>query len=135
MPIPREQLERAQQPLTERILAFLAQDKTQAYSVYEVYAALEGFDRKYALFAVALHFQRAGDSLRPVPGDVDAAYTEEAYDLNDPRKLEVRRLRAEALSAARGALRDLPGLIEKLEHDAAANRESDTIRLLRTLHH
>lgn len=37
------------------------------------------------------HFVVSGDRIEPRPGDADAEYTEWAYDLNDPMKVEVRR--------------------------------------------
>jgi hypothetical protein len=41
------------------------------------------------------HFELDGDHLRPISGDLDAAYTHRAYDLDDPIKVELRRFRRE----------------------------------------
>jgi hypothetical protein len=38
-----------------------------------------------------------GDELNPQPGNSDASYTWETYDLNDPRKIELRRKRRESI--------------------------------------
>ena len=43
MPIPRATLQKAQQPLEERILAFLASKSEEAYSEIEISAAVEGY--------------------------------------------------------------------------------------------
>lgn len=46
------------------------------------------------------HFRLDGVRLVPHDGDVDAQYTFEAYDLDDPRKIAMRRNRQEAISLA-----------------------------------
>jgi 5-methylcytosine-specific restriction endonuclease McrA len=43
------------------------------------------------------HFHMHGGELRPNPGDADAAYTEEAYDINGRRKVELRLRRQRTL--------------------------------------
>jgi hypothetical protein len=45
------------------------------------------------------HFTCANDKLSPAAGDVDAEYTHTAYDLDDPRKVSLRRLRRETHDA------------------------------------
>ncbi len=45
------------------------------------------------------HFVAEGDELRPVEGSRDAAYTYMSYDLDDPRKIEMRRFRRETVEA------------------------------------
>ena len=45
------------------------------------------------------HFAVTGDRLRPAGGSGDAAYTHAAYDLDDPRKVEMRRYRRETVEA------------------------------------
>lgn len=39
------------------------------------------------------HFRVAGDEILPAEGDADAAYTEDVYDINSPRKVKLRRNR------------------------------------------
>jgi hypothetical protein len=46
------------------------------------------------------HFRLDGIRLVPRDGDVDAQYTSEAYDLDDPRKIVMRSNRQEAISLA-----------------------------------
>jgi hypothetical protein len=48
----------------------------------------------------AAHFDLDATALRPKPGDRDAEYTAEAYDMNDPRKIAMRENRQEAISLA-----------------------------------
>ncbi len=43
------------------------------------------------------HFAAVGDRLQPVPGDRDARYTHESYDLDDERKVRMRKLRRETI--------------------------------------
>lgn len=50
------------------------------------------------------HFQLSHDRLQPHEGDRDAAYTAEAYDINNPRKVGLRRHRREVLA---GLMEDL----------------------------
>lgn len=57
------------------------------------------------------HFFVSGDQLLPVEADSDAAYTTAAYDLNDPRKREMRRARQERLDECLSLLKDGPDLI------------------------
>ncbi len=45
------------------------------------------------------HFKVVEDRLRPVDGGDDAEYTHAAYDLDDPRKVEMRRYRRETVEA------------------------------------
>src|SRR5262249_2321934 len=48
--------------------------------------------------AWADHFILRNDRFQPcTPGDPDAIYTREVYDLNDPRKVRSRKLRREAI--------------------------------------
>ncbi|MFZ5480503.1 MAG: hypothetical protein ACOZNI_27320 [Myxococcota bacterium] len=45
----------------------------------------------------AAHFDVTGDTLLPMAGDTDAEYTADVYDINDPRKVALRRARREAV--------------------------------------
>jgi hypothetical protein len=45
MPIPIQKLHEAQQPLRERILAFLRAQPDQAFSPVEIFAHLQGYDK------------------------------------------------------------------------------------------
>lgn len=63
----------------------------------------------------AEHFTlTADDQLVPVDGDSDAAYTHQSYDLDDPRKVDRRRVRRERLGEWRQLLEEGPGLLEEL---------------------
>jgi hypothetical protein len=59
-------------------------------------------------------FLSDGDRLLPDTTDPDAVYTARVYDLNDPRKVERRRLRRERLAEWRRILRDGPWQIQSL---------------------
>lgn len=56
--------------------------------------------------AWAEHFELVGDELRPLPGDADAGYTHAAYNLDDPRKVMMRRSRREVLTACLALFRE-----------------------------
>jgi|SRR6185295_3826462 len=60
------------------------------------------------------HFRRSGDRLVPEEGDADAAYTHEVYDLDDPRKIEMRRLRRELITDRLELLARCPDELEWL---------------------
>jgi hypothetical protein len=64
--------------------------------------------------AWAESFFLSDDRLLPDTTDPDAVYTAEAYDLNDPRKVERRRLRRERLAEWRRILRQGPWQIQSL---------------------
>lgn len=69
------------------------------------------------------HFVQEGDAIRPRPGDADAAYTVETYDLNDERKRVMRAGRRDAIERA----------FRVLEHDRRhradlERRVADTMR-------
>jgi hypothetical protein len=54
------------------------------------------------------------DRLLPVPGDLDAEYTAEAYDLNEARKLEMRRSRRQRTDESLALIDQGPGLLDAL---------------------
>ena len=60
------------------------------------------------------HFEAAGDQLVPKQGDRDAEYTARTYDLNDPRKMRLRKLRRELLSECLDLLVEGPRQVETL---------------------
>ncbi len=67
------------------------------------------------------HFSLAvGDRLSPVDGDPDAAYTEQAYDLNDPRKVVMRQSRRERLAEWLQLLEEGPALEAELLRQASS---------------
>jgi len=70
------------------------------------------------------HFYRSGDGLLPVQGDRDAEYTHEVYDLGDPRKIELRRLRRELVTDRLELLRRFPEDIKWLQTEAEASPPS-----------
>ena len=61
------------------------------------------------------HFMLSDDDrLLPVPGDLDAEYTAEVYDLNEARKLEMRRSRRERMDESSVLVDQGPGLLDAL---------------------
>jgi len=58
--------------------------------------------------AWAEHFRVEEDRLLPIEGDLDAEYTHEIYDLDDPRKREKRRMRASVVRDAIRVLKEAP---------------------------
>jgi hypothetical protein len=67
------------------------------------------------------HFSLSDDDrLLPRPGDPDAEYTAEVYDLNDVRKLEMRRSRRERLDECLALLDQGPDLLDVLLARAAS---------------
>jgi hypothetical protein len=54
MPIPVAQLQQAKAPLRERVMEFLKANASEAYSVAEIYVALEGYDSRAGGIMVAL---------------------------------------------------------------------------------
>ena len=67
----------------------------------------------------------------PVEADSDAVYTEAAYDLNDPRKREMRTARQERLDESLSLLEEGPGLIDSaLEACRRAGTRQEVVELL-----
>ena len=60
----------------------------------------------------ALHFRHDGDELLALTPDAD--YTAEAYDINDPAKVALRRDRREAIDESLHVLSTVPALLERL---------------------
>ncbi len=61
------------------------------------------------------------DRLLPLPGDRDAEYTAEVYDLNEARKLEMRKSRRERIHECLELLTQGPDLLTGLVASAAAS--------------
>jgi hypothetical protein len=59
-------------------------------------------------------FALDGDDLRPRIDDADAGYTAVTYDVNDPRRIVLRRNRAETMTNALQVLSEVPLQIEDL---------------------
>src|SRR6185436_9991468 len=65
--------------------------------------------------AWGIHFQLGDHAhLLPRTGDTDAAYTEDVYDLNDPRKVEIRSWRRERLEELLRVLWEAPASAQDL---------------------
>jgi hypothetical protein len=77
------------------------------------------------------HFKIVGDELLPVDGDANAAYTAWIYDLNDPRKVRMRRSRRERLGEWLELLRDGPRLLDRLLERAAQEPKNRSLALLK----
>lgn len=67
------------------------------------------------------HFDAVDDELRP--RDPDAQYTQEAYDLNDRRKVRMRRIRRRKIGESLRFLAQAPALIRRLT--LCAQKRSD----------
>ena len=78
------------------------------------------------------HFRSTPDGkLLPSVGDSDAAYTHTAYDLDDPRKVEIRQARLERIGESLQALKDGPGLLESLMDRLKGEPQDESADLLR----
>jgi hypothetical protein len=60
------------------------------------------------------YFLSEDDRLLPAAGSSDACYTLEVYDLNDPRKIEMRRVRQEDLADCLEVITQAPDLLESV---------------------
>jgi hypothetical protein len=60
------------------------------------------------------HFELIEDNLSARPGDPDAAYTYDTYDIDEPRKVRMRRLRRELIADHVRALQEFPRMISLL---------------------
>ena len=74
--------------------------------------------------AWAAHFDVVESHLVARDADTDAAYTHVAYDLDDPRKVERRRVREEVVDDARSVLDRGPDLLDRLMRWIDANAGS-----------
>lgn len=74
------------------------------------------------------HFRAEGDRLLPAVGDADASHTHDAYDLDDPRKVEMRRCRREVVDERIRFLREVPTLMVALTRNAGRAFESSDFR-------
>ena len=63
--------------------------------------------------AWANHFELQDDELKPKSNDHDAKYTDECYDLNDPRKKKLRHLRWELIEHYRELLSEIPKMVNE----------------------
>lgn len=71
--------------------------------------------------AWANHFELQDDELKPKANDHDARYTDECYDLNDPRKKKLRQLRWELIEHHRELLRVVPKMVNRMIQLAEQN--------------
>lgn len=60
MPIPMSELNKATRPIEERVVEFLSSQAGQAFTAWEIFAAVEGLEDKMAalLFLIATPSQR-----------------------------------------------------------------------------
>ncbi len=65
------------------------------------------------------HFYIAADELRPKHGDHSAQYTADCYDIKEPRKTTLRRLRREHVQYSQRVLEAAPGRIAELNNALA----------------
>jgi len=77
----------------------------------------------------ANRFEVQGDELQPKAGDPNAVYTHACYDLADPRKTTLRRLRREVIEHHRELLTVVPGLVvEKIQLAQQNQRNPAAVR-------
>ncbi len=77
------------------------------------------------------HFSVSDDDrLLPRPGDADAEYTSEAYDLNEARKLEMRRSRRERVEESLALLNRGPDLLDALIARSASQPGIRSVEIL-----
>lgn len=79
------------------------------------------------------HFVADGDELRPAEGSGSAAYTHVAYDLDDPRKVEIRRYRRETISACLRLLERGPRILERLLDRALQDQDTELVDAARQI--
>jgi hypothetical protein len=93
------------------------------------------FDRRLlepCSHAWADHFRMTPDGyLLPVSGDWNAAYTYAAYDLDDPRKVEIRRARRRSIESCLQILRDGADLLRPILSLLSEESLEERDRLLR----
>lgn len=80
--------------------------------------------------AWASHFSSGEDTLKPRDGDRDAHYTCDAYDLNDARKVQMRRNRREWWEDRRALLREGPSTLNALLTEAGRSTPERAASLL-----
>ena len=78
----------------------------------------------------ASHFQLTNFELRPGDGDASAAYTHSVYDMDDPRKVQMRRDRFEAIEGALHLVSQVPALEAELLKLATGLGPSDAKTLV-----
>ena len=81
------------------------------------------------------HFQMIDDRMEPIERDADARYTVTAYNVNDPRKQEMRRNRRELIESCCKVLETCPNLIEGLLEQFENSGDFDCIRAAEQLSH
>ncbi len=74
------------------------------------------------------HFEWQGTRLRPKEGDASAAYTHDAYDIDDPRKRTIRQFRLELYADRLRIVKEAPAKIDRLLELADRCREEDPER-------
>ncbi|MCP3959108.1 MAG: HNH endonuclease [bacterium] len=75
----------------------------------------------------AEHFVVAGDEIEAREGSDDAAYTRDAYDLNDHRKAARRRYRREAIDECLAMVRESGSICRRLLEDAVATHKPELV--------
>ncbi len=81
------------------------------------------------------HFRVENDELRPFAGDVHAEYTAEVYNVNDPRKVKLRRRRREWTEDWWAGVQANREQIAKLTRRAKAAKAATKAALLRDIAH
>lgn len=83
--------------------------------------------------SLAEHFEAANDQLLPKSDDRDAIHTASTYDLNDPRKSRLRKLRREMLSECLDLLQDGPTRVKILIGLSEKHNDVDILDAARDL--
>lgn len=69
------------------------------------------------------HFASEGDTLKPRAESGDAAYTHAVYDVDDPRKIEMRRFRRETIRDCMSLIERGQAVLDRLLERALQTRE------------
>lgn len=70
------------------------------------------------------HFEHEEDRVKPRSGDFDAEYTHESYDLDDPRKVRMRRMRRETIQECMALIEKAYDTIDALIERGIQHRDS-----------
>lgn len=79
------------------------------------------------------HFRIVGDRLVPFEGDADAVYTEDVYDINEPRKVKLRRLRRERRDDFLALLNPRLARLQQLNFRQACGDPSEMVRIAQAI--
>jgi hypothetical protein len=79
------------------------------------------------------HFRIVGDRLVPFDGDADAAYTEDVYDINEPRKVRLRKIRRERRDDFLALLNPKLARLAQLKFREACGAPGEVVEIAQTI--